>query len=244
MAHTFVTPVGRLVQGNPFEKITTDMYGKPLTTKSNDPTQQYFIAVAFKKDDPGFDILKSIFTEAAREGFPKLFAAGDNCSARNFSWKIVDGDGIDSNGRPNDEKPGFADHWVVRFSTTFEPRCFRAGKYLPSEQLHGPNDIPRGYYVRVAGSAKANGDPSRPGIFVNFSMVELASVGDIIECGPSAEEVFGNGEPRKVEMPEAAVIPPPNHKFLMTEKAGKFSYQDFIDQGWTDEQLKAEGYIK
>lgn len=297
MAKTdFLTPVGRLVQGDPFEPQTTDQQGKPLVTLSGQPTQRYFIAVAFKKDDPAFPALYQKLVEIARGSFPQLFDAAGNCTHPRFSWKLMDGDGVDDNGKPNANKEGFAGHWVVKFQSSFAPRCFHAGHYQPHEQIQDKNAIQRGYFVRVAGTIEGNDNVTRPGIYVNLSMVELAGVGPVITSGPDASAVFGSAAPNlpqgaqplpmNASLPAPALVAPglpstpgmapiastattsptnplpvpPHPGFLagpavppppvpapavpqLTAAAGGASYQDFKNLGWTDEQMRAAGYL-
>jgi hypothetical protein len=195
MKSEFLTPVGRLVQGDPFEPQTKNMQGQPLMTMSGQPTQRYFIAVAFRKDDAAFGALYQKLVEVARASFPTLFNAQGQCSHPRFSWKLMDGDGVDDNGKSNATKEGFAGHWVLKFSSSFAPRCFHAGHYQPHEQIQDPKAIQRGYFVRVAGSIEGNDNPQKPGLYVNLGMVELAGVGPIISSGPDAASVFGGAAP-------------------------------------------------
>lgn len=187
----FLTPVGRLVQGDPFEKQTKNMNGQPLVTQSGQPTQKYFVGVAFAKTDAAFGAFYQLLVNAARQGFPQLFNAQGECVNRAFSWKLVDGDGVDTNGQPNNRKEGFAGHWVVRFQSSFPPKCYYAGRYQPHEQIKDPNVIRRGYYVRVSGTIEPNANPQKPGLYVNLNMVELAAQGVEIVSGPDAGAVFG-----------------------------------------------------
>lgn len=319
MKTDFLTPVGRLVQGDPFEPQTKNMQGQPLMTQSGQPTQRYFIAVAFRKDDQAFGAFYAKLVEVARGSFPQLFNAQGQCSHPRFSWKLMDGDGVDDNGKPNASKEGFAGHWVVKFSSSFAPRCFHAGHYQPHEQIQDPKAIQRGYYVRVAGTIEGNDNAQKPGLYVNLSMVELAGVGPIISSGPDASAVFG-GAPAALPagaqplpmnagaapfapapaaqgvpsipgmVPAASIVTTfpssptptavaPNPAFLagpggapaaatpgvgipslpsalavgvptappsspqMTAKAGGATYEQFKAQGWTDEQMRAEGYL-
>lgn len=200
MSEQFLTPVGRLVQGDCFVAQTKDQQGNPLVVKTGanagQPTQRYFIAVAFAKNDPQFPAFYAMLDRVARASFPALFPVpGQPCTHPKFSMKVVDGDGIDDNGKPNAQKEGFAGHWVVKFASSFAPKCFRAGHYAPHEQLQGPNDIPRGYFVRVAGSVEGNNNAQRPGLYVNLNMIELAGIGDVITSGPDASAVFGASAP-------------------------------------------------
>lgn len=203
MKTDFLTPVGRLVQGDPFEAQTKNMQGQPLMTMSGQPTQRYFIALAFAKNNPPnhptapnqpnaeFAAFYQKLVDTARGSFPALFNAQGQCSHPRFSWKLMDGDGVDDNGKSNATKEGFAGHWVVKFSSSFAPRCFHAGHYQPHEQIQDPKAIQRGYFVRVAGTIEGNENPTKPGLYVNLSMVELAGVGPIISSGPDASAVFG-----------------------------------------------------
>ena len=332
MKTDFLTPAGRLVQGDPFEAQTKNMQGQPLMTLSGQPTQRYFIAVAYRKDDPNFGAFYAKLVEVARGSFPHLFDAAGNCSHPRFSWKLMDGDGVDDNGKPNASKEGFAGHWVVKFSSSFAPRCFHAGHYQPHEQIQDKNAIQRGHFVRVAGTIEGNDNAQKPGLYVNLSMVELAGVGPVISSGPDASAVFGASAPQLPAgaqplpmhaaampgaMPGAAPFPSlpgasiaaplspptmnagmpsagpammspsspplavaPNPAFLagpvgapgvaapavgmpspplapavgappappsnvpqMTAAAGGATYEQFRGQGWTDEQMRAQGYL-
>lgn len=194
----FLSPVGRLVQGNPFEKQTKDMQGNPLTVKTGpsagQPTQRYFCAVAFSKTDPAWPAFFALLANAARAGFPTLFDAQGQCLSRDFSWKVADGDStmITKPGEtPNAQKEGFPGNWVVKFSSSFPPRVFYAGKYAPHEQIQDPNVLRRGYYVRIAGTIEPNGNAQKPGLYVNLGMVEFAGIGPEITSGPDANAVFG-----------------------------------------------------
>lgn len=195
MKTDFLTPVGRLVQGDPFEAQTKNMQGQPLVTMGGQPTQRFFIAVAFRKDDASFGAFYQKLVEVARASFPTLFNAQGQCQHPRFSWKIMDGDGVDDLGKSNATKEGFAGHWVVKFSSSFPPRCFHAGHYQPHEQIQDQKAIQRGYFVRVAGTVEGNDNAQKPGLYVNLNMVELAGVGPVITSGPDAAAVFGGAAP-------------------------------------------------
>lgn len=198
MKTEFLTPVGRFVQGDPFEKQTENMQGQPLVTRSGEATQRYFVAMAFPKVVNGqqnaeFFAFWQLLETTGKTGFPALNPLpfwDQNCR---FSWKVMDGDGVDDNGKPNANKPGMAGHWVVKFSSSFPPKVFYAGRYAPHEQVNDPKAYNRGYYGRIAGTVESNGNVQKPGIYVNLSMVELVGgqPSDIIQTGPDASAVFG-----------------------------------------------------
>lgn len=194
----FLSPVMRMVQGDPFEAQTKDMQGAVLTVKTGpnagQPTQRYFVAGAIPKNDPAFPAFYAMMVNAARTGFPTLFDANGNCLARDFSWKLSDGDStqVSRPGEiPNAKKEGFPGHWVIKFSSSFPPRVFYAGKYAPHEQIQDRNVLRRGHYIRVAGTMEANGNQQKPGLYMNLSMVEYVGVGQEIVSGPDAGAIFG-----------------------------------------------------
>lgn len=198
----FLSPVGRMVQGDAFEPQTKDQQGNQLLVKTGpnkgQPTQRFFIAVAFRKDDPAFGAFYQQLASVARSAWPQWFDAAGNCTHPRFSMKVMDGDGVDDNGRPNRDKPGFAGHWIVKFGSSFAPKCFYAGRYAPHEQIQDKKAIPRGYYVRVAGTLESNNNDQKPGIYVNLGMIELVG-GEpsmIIQSGPDASAVFGGSAPQ------------------------------------------------
>ena len=202
MAKTrFTSPVGRLVQGSVDEPQTKDAQGNPRVIKTGpnagQPNPQYFIAVAFPKADPQgeFAAFWQVLLAQAAADFPNLFPQGPAgaCVHPNFSFKYVDGDGRDQNGKPNAEKEGFAGHHVIRFASSYPPRCFHAGRYAAHEQIQEKGAIKRGYFVRVNGSVEGNGNAQRPGLYVNLDMVELSAYGPEIVSGPDASQAFGGG---------------------------------------------------
>lgn len=194
-SNQFLTPVGRIVQGDVFEPQTKDLQGNQLTVKqgpnAGQPTQRFFVAVAFAKTDQMFAAFRQQLVQVARAAWPQLFDANGNCTHPRFSWKIMDGDGIDDNGKPNNTKEGFAGHWVVKFSSSFPPKAFYAGRYAPQDQIQDKHAIRRGYFVRIGGTVEGNGNQQKPGIYVNLAMVELVALGPEIVSGPDAASVFG-----------------------------------------------------
>lgn len=233
----FLTPVGRLVQGDCFEGQTKDQQGNPYLVKNGpnkgQPMTKYFVAVAFKKGDPAWLAFKKQMEDTARRDFPALFPNPVGpCVNPNFAMKIIDGDGVDQTGRQNSTKEGFAGHEMVRFSSQFAPKCFAVGKYQPHEQLtvqNGINPIPRGHHVRVAGTMKGNDDAMKPGLYVSHTMVEWSAIGDVITSGPDAASVFGGGA-----APAAGgLVPVPGAAYTIEQcRSG----------GWTDDQIVAAGY--
>ena len=145
MTVQFTTPVGRVVQGHPMEKQDKNMQGQPLMTQSGQPTQRFFVALAFQKTDTAFGQLFALMQQVAQASFPGMAILPPSDPRCRFSWKIADGDGMDDNGKPNSNKPGFAGCWVVKFQSSFVPKCYYAGKYGPQDQITDPKLIKRGW---------------------------------------------------------------------------------------------------
>jgi len=259
-----LTPAARLVQGSCFEEQTKDMDGNPLLVKSGpnmgQPRVSYYIGVAIPKTDAAWPALEAKIKAAAKAGFPTLFDAVGNLvnPQKGFAFKIIDGD-----DPLNAVKEGFSGHWILKFSNGFAPKVYTKGG---AEIIVDPEMVKRGYYVRVAGSVKANGSMQQPGVFLNFSMVELIAHGEEIISGPNAQEVFG-GTPASVPAgataapvantapiatsvtpaPDFATPPPPviaAPAKKMTAKANGATYESVTSQGWTDEMLIQHGYME
>lgn len=250
MAKTdFRTPKLRLLQGDCFEAQTKNMQGQPLVDKQGNPTQRYFIAAGGRKGDPEVEAFKAKIETEGRTAFPHLFTGpGGACTHPAFSSKIIDGDGFDGNGKPNANKEGFAGHWVFKFGSTYAPRCFAAGRYDETQRLGPVPGIPRGNYIRVAGTMEGNGDAMKPGIYVNLNMIEFTESGPLIISGPDAASVFGGAPAAAVAPPPAAAVAPPPGAvapppaaagpiYTMLPAAGGVSREAHHAQGWTDDLL-------
>lgn len=207
MTAQFVTPVGRLVLGNPFEPQTKNAEGQPLTIKSGpnagQPRVSYFVGIAIPKTDPGVgELLQRIHT-TARDGFPQLFDAASNCIYPGFAFKYIDGDSTTPNrkGKVPAQREGFAGCWVLQLSSGFAPDCYDSN----NQKLTDPQSIKRGYYVRANMSVVANGSQNQPGVFLNFNMLQLCAYGEEIVSGPDPDAAFGADKPA---LPQGASATP------------------------------------
>lgn len=204
MSETFLTPVGRLVQGDLWVAQTKDQQGNLRTVKTGpnagQPNPQFFIALAIRKDDPQWPAFWALLDRVARTDFASLFPVpGGPCVNPKFTFKVLDGDGVDTTGKSNATKEGFAGHWVVRFASSFAPKCYMKDHYLPHEQITDPAAIKRGYFIQVHGTAKGNDNVQNPGLYLNFDMVQMVGYGAEITSGPDASAAFGG---------QAAALPP------------------------------------
>lgn len=255
MGLQFVTPVGRLVQGDVFTAQTKDKNGQPLTVKTGpnkgQPTQRYFMAIAVPKfvEQNGQLVQNQEFAQwyaalqaEGRAAYPQLFNAQGQCTHPRFAWKVADGDGVDNDGKPNSGKPGHAGHWIIKFGSSFAPKVLNSdGRYITE-----PSAIKRGYYVRVAGNAQKNEGSEVPGLYINHEAVELVAYGEEIKTGIDAVAVFG-GTARGYVPPGASATPVAGAPMAQpaglqpTAKAQGMSVEQWRASGWTDDQLIAQG---
>ncbi len=188
-----LTPVGRLVQGDCFEGQTKDAEGKPLVVREGPNAGKerttFFMALAIPKTEVTYAALWAQIHDEAVRSFPLLFDAQGACSLPTFAFKVRDGDSVipnQSGKRPCDLE-GFPGHWILNFSGGFAPKVYRKGG---QELVQSPEEVKRGYYVRIAGSVAGNGSTQRPGVYLNHSMVELCGYGAEIYSGPDGS-LFG-----------------------------------------------------
>jgi len=193
---TILSPVGRMVQGDPFEMQTKDWQGKPLTCADGvTPRTQYFLGVAFPKG-PEWDAIWAQIWQIGQAGFPGGQAnvpIGDD----RFAWKIADGDATP-------DKEGFAGHMVIKFSGGFAPKVYtpNGAEIITKES----NALKRGDYVRVYFNCAGNGNQQMPGVYINPQLVERVGYGAEIVSGPDGAAVFG-GAPAAVLPPGASPTP-------------------------------------
>ena len=258
----FLTPVGRLVMGDPFRGRTTAEDGTPLTIKhgpnAGQPRTDYFIGLAIPKNDPGWAAVHESIQSAARQDYPEHFGP-EGCKLPGFSWKIIDGDSATPNKRgiaPN-TREGFAGNWILCMSSSFAPKCYSKGG---ESVLTDPESIKRGYYIRVYGNAKGNRPSPTPGVYVNVSMIELIGYGPEIVTGPDAASVFGGAPVATLPVgasvtpiaPAAPIAPvTPAHDFVAGPPApppppapSAERRYNVGGKEWTGAQLLAEGWTQ
>lgn len=187
----FVTPPGRLISGSTTELQKTDHQNRP---KPQDKWN-YFIGVAIRKDDPAstpfiMGLVNMVWASeyarnpnilnAAKAVMDRGFPAGNV----GFAWKITDGDAPGPNGQVYEHSRGC---WVLKFSSMFALKCCNNQNAEIS-----PEQVKRGYYVDISGTANINGNTDgTAGIYLNPSWVRLLGYGPEITGGPTAEQAFG-----------------------------------------------------
>ena len=201
MKAQILTPIGRIVQGDARKGNDKDKKGVPYKYKSGpnmgQPYNKYFIAIAIPKtEQTRFGIKEdgqsqfapcdiwAIAKRVALSGWPEL-----TTQRNDFSWKIVDGDGLDNFNKPNSEREGFAGCWVIKCTCNgFAPSLFDVGGVPLTEHTK----LKRGDYARVVFSMEPNKSEDSPGIYVNHSAICWEGHGAEIVGGINGEELFGS----------------------------------------------------
>lgn len=193
-------PVGRVVWGKPGQTRDKDRSGKPLVTKDGKPRIECAFGVAFEKlGTQAFwqTPWGAAIYQVGRASFPHRFDANGHPIGK-FSFKIVDGDSTvpNENGSIPNQQEGYAGHWVVTFKSSFVPKCYVNDGTVdkPVWREIDPNTIKTGDYIEIAGSVDSNGDPQKPGVYVNHGLIAHAGTGKEIVSGPDVGAVgFGKG---------------------------------------------------
>ena len=207
----FTLPPGRLVQGSLTVAQDKDATGNPLVVKTGpnagQPRVNYYFAVAIPKT-PGVhwaseDWGAPIWAEG-HAAFP-----GGQTQRADFAWKITDGDSVepDQNMKRPCDREGFPGHWVVRFSGGKAPQVYSLlpGQASPVLVPDPAGAVGLGDFVQVRGSVCGNGEITKPGVYLNHSMVCLRAYGPRISTGPDvASAGFGGGA-----LPPGASFTPP-----------------------------------
>lgn len=214
------TPVGRMIQGNPLEMTPKkdDKTGRPILDDMGKPKLQSFMMVAFPKVGSAitlsdrnsaaiaadFEQVRGHFEAIAQRDFPQ----GEYQSPV-FSRKIIDGDGVDDNGKRWDAKEGFAGHWALRVTSNY-PYLACDSDTNNRAPINDPGRFKRGHYVRVfvnvSGNENKIGSKKTPGLYVNPSMVQWMAFGPEIQGGPDVEAIMAQA-PATV-LPAAASAAP------------------------------------
>lgn len=198
----FLTPVGRIVYGDPWEPNTTDANGNPLAyapghPKFGQPKIEYLLNLAIDKRDPEFAVFYAAIDKLARESWQQFYQGPPGpdgrptCTNPNMSLKIMDGDGFDGNGKPNSTKEGYAGCWIVKLKSAFKPKVYYKDHYAEHEQITDPKLVVCGDFVRVGGSMSSNLNVQKPGLYMNVNQIALWGKGTPITSGPAASTVFG-----------------------------------------------------
>lgn len=196
MARKLTTPIMRMVQGSMQMRQARDDDNNPKFDDDGKPVMVWFFAGAIAKDNPEWGPFWGEMYTEARTSFPHLCNAAGEITHPKFSWKYQDGDGVDKNGKSVADKPGFAGHHIIKFSTQIEPKCFPANDLSTMAQLQDPHKIIKpGHYIRVRVFCNGNGvDTSKgsrvPGLYMNPEIILHEGYGPEIITGEDPKEAF------------------------------------------------------
>lgn len=272
MAGPFTTPLGRIVQGDPYKMNPRidDKSKLPKMKADGSPMLQLFVALAIPKNDPEWTAHRAALDAVDRATWPALWDASTNAwKVRDFADKIIDGDSgiLDKSGMAPNSREGWAGHWIVKFTNGFPAKVMVAKNGVWVESPGG--EVKCGDWVRVSYSTESNESQQSPGMYRNVEQIALyrTDTAIISSGGPTADERFGapppagnapspapaasppplaaTTPPPPTASPTSAPPPPPAPAILhvMTEKAAGASYDSFVGNGWTDQQMIDAGYM-
>lgn len=268
----FTAPTGRLVWGDPtkLRQKTDQLTNAPRTKHDGTPLMTCDFGVAYSKADPATAPFMALLRAADKAAFPQFHDAAGNPTLPTFADKITDGDSQVPNkkGKKPCERDGYAGHWVVSYSraTGDTPPLKRhdGTRWVDMD----PAGLDCGDYVIIGGSTTSNDSAQSPGMYRNVDMVGFVGKGQRIITGRDADEALGAAPPAlpagatatpqapaDAPLPSAppapydAHLPPPPSAPepdgpVMTAKANGAPYEAFIAKGWTEETLRAQGFIQ
>lgn len=194
------------------------------------------------------------------------------CTNPTFANKIIDGDGADDKGQPYSRLEGYAGCWVVKCGSMFAPKVHEWTANGWAETMHTGRVVKCGDYVTVKGDCKTNGSQQSPGVYMNLAGVAFEREGEaIISSGgidPDAAYGSRGGPTAAAASPSTAAAtapssttaahgeapapytgyvdaaPPPPTGPVMLPAAQGISYEAYRAKGWTDELLRANGFMQ
>ena len=254
---TFITPVGRIVGGSLSKPSLKDFDG-------NDRTRpQWSILLAIPKTDPEVNGLIDKIKAIGRGAFASNPA---QCERADFSWKLRDGDStaVNKKGVRWCDKEGYPGHWVFSLSTNFDDfQVYDAAATGPIDAA----TVKTGDYVRILGDCRGNDNANNPGVYLNLRGAQFIREGERIATGssidagaafraamggapapaaaPPAPDVVAKAVGQAPPAPPVAPPAPPSAGPQLTDKGRAESCDPaaWMASGWTEDQLRAGGYI-
>ena len=206
MPFSTITPVGRIVQGNPLVgNQVKDDHGALVFNQDGTPKLNYYMGLAISKQDPAAQQLIAKIDAEARAAWPNLFdPATGECRDKKFSIKYFDGDGFDHNGKAFAEREGMAGHWIIRLQSNYPLRSYDG--MAGNVEITDPERIYRGCYAVAAIEVKTNGatGTNTRGLYINTQGVQMVGHGERILGGANPDELFGAAG---AAIPQGAYVP-------------------------------------
>lgn len=182
---------GRIVRGHPGVKkpVIDDVTKKQKVNERGEPREQIYFGVAVEKSIFNTQYWPAFYNEA--------LAAFPNGIPQQFAYKFIDGDGVDSEGKPYNRHEGYAGHFVINYSTEgFPPPVYKAKPTNPNDFDQFPvENVNCGDYVAVSTSLKYNGNSGtrKPGLYVNPQcLIHLGFGQKIVTASVDPKEKFAN----------------------------------------------------
>jgi hypothetical protein len=201
----FTTPVGRIVWGSIAKSspVTDDNTKQVKLDATGQPRKKWSFGVAFSKHE-----FEQFVRPHLNQAAALLFAQG---VPPNFSWKITDGDAIDSKGTPYSAREGYAGCFVLAFNTELSaPPCWVQNPSGAGFLQKDAQEINAGDYVAVGVNAapnKATNPLHKSGLYINPRSVMFVGYGQRIinRNAPDPNEMFAN---RQFALPPGASATP------------------------------------
>ncbi len=192
----FLSPVGRIVTGDPYRGRDKDTEGNPLVIKhganAGQPRVEFSIGLAVpKRGEVHWNQTEwglKLWNKGV-ESHPTCFGS-DRGMVREVAFKVADGDSQVPNtkNKRNCDREGFPGHWIIFFSNGSAPRCYNSTGTEPLAD----GVIKRGHWAQVHCYVKSNENNQKPGMYMNMSMIAHAGFDTEISTGADASQVgFG-----------------------------------------------------
>lgn len=203
----FITPVGRIVWGHPAKsqiKKNLQTNQPIINEKTGQPAIQWAFGVAFNKAEFEQFIWPHLFAEAAT-GYPNGVPPG-------FSYKYLDGDSIDKQGKSYAERDGYRGCYVLTLSTELQAPeiCTMIGSTNGMFRQLDEKGIKTGDFVCLRVNCSVNVPQLRthtPSLYVNPVIVELMAYGEEIRQGIDVNVAMRQERP-PVNLPPGASLTP------------------------------------
>ena len=180
---------GRIVSGNP-SMLTgaTDMKTRaPILDKDGSQKQIYWTTLAVGKNNPELGPFFQVVLDVAKRQWPAIL----NDDNKLFAWKIMDGDGFRSNGKP------YVDYcrgcWLITVRSSWLPSLVEPDGRNGWVEIVDPSRLKVGYHVKMGLKVNHNGDSVNPGLYMNPDYLALIKTDTVLSPRQISLEEMSNG---------------------------------------------------